>query len=59
MSALIQTCENVGLNWFVPFFRLLRGENPNEQFRQILLNIGVPVVAMLIFLGAWCWSPAM
>ncbi len=55
MSALIQTCENVGLNWFVPFLRLLRRENPNEQFRQILLNIGVPVMAMLVFLGAWSW----
>jgi nitrate/nitrite transport system permease protein len=55
MSALIQTCENVGLNWFVPFLRLAKRENPNEQFRQILLNIGVPVLAMLIFLGAWSW----
>jgi nitrate/nitrite transport system permease protein len=55
MSTLINTCENVGLNWFVPFLRLMRRENPNEQFRQILLNIGVPVLAMLIFLGAWSW----
>jgi nitrate/nitrite transport system permease protein len=55
MSALIQTFENVGLNWFIPFLRLLRGESPSEQFRQILLNIGVPILAMLIFLGAWSW----
>ena len=55
MSALIQTCENVGLNWLVPFLRLAKRENPNEQFRQILLNIGVPVLAILLFLGAWSW----
>jgi nitrate/nitrite transport system permease protein len=55
MSTLIQTCEHAGLNWLVPFVRLARRENPNEQFRQILLDLGVPVLAMLIFLGAWSW----
>lgn len=55
MSTLINTCENVGLNWFVPFLRLARRENPDEQVRQILLNMGVPIVAVLIFLGMWSW----
>jgi nitrate/nitrite transport system permease protein len=58
MSALIQTCENVGLNWLVPFLRLVKRENPNEQLRQILLNLGVPVLAILVFLGAWSWVAA-
>ncbi|HTJ00175.1 MAG TPA: ABC transporter permease [Dongiaceae bacterium] len=58
MTALIQTCEHVGLTWFVPFLRLLRRENPNEQVRQIFLNLGVPMVAILIFLGAWSWVAA-
>ncbi len=53
MSALIKSCENIGLNWAVPFLRLAKRENPNEQIRQILLNIGVPILAILIFLGAW------
>lgn len=55
MSALIQTCEHAGLNWLVPFLRLAKRENPNEQLRQILLNLGVPILAVLIFLGAWNW----
>lgn len=55
MSTLIKTCESVGLNWFVPFVRLAQRDNPNEQVRQILLNIGVPMLAILIFLGAWSW----
>lgn len=55
MTALIKFCDNLGLTWLVPFLRLLRGENPAEQFRQILLNIGVPILAVLIFLGAWSW----
>jgi nitrate/nitrite transport system permease protein len=58
MSTLIKTCESFGLNWFVPFLRLARRDNPNEQFRQILLNIGVPFVAVLVFLGAWSWTAA-
>lgn len=58
MTPLIKTCENVGLNWAIPFLRLVRRENPNEQFRQILLDIGVPIVAVLMFLGGWSWVAA-
>lgn len=58
MSALIKTCENAGLTWAVPFLRLARRENPNEQFRQILLNIGVPILAVFLFLGSWSWVAA-
>jgi len=58
MSTLIKTCESFGLNWFVPFLRLAKRDNPNEQLRQILLNIGVPFLAVLVFLGAWSWAAA-
>jgi nitrate/nitrite transport system permease protein len=58
VSTLIKSCENIGLNWAVPFLRLARRENPNEQVRQIFLNIGVPILAILIFLGAWSWVAA-
>jgi nitrate/nitrite transport system permease protein len=55
MTALIKTCETVGLTWLVPFFRLARRENPDEQVRQIFINLGVPMVAILIFLGGWSY----
>ena len=58
MGALIKTFENVGLNWAVPFLRLARRENPNEQIREILRNIGIPILAVLIFLAAWSWVAA-
>ncbi|MCI0535494.1 MAG: ABC transporter permease [Verrucomicrobiales bacterium] len=58
MSTLIKTCENAGLTWAVPFLRLAQRENPNEQLRQILLNLGVPILAVLLFLGAWSWTAA-
>lgn len=53
MNKLIQTLETLGLNWLVPFARLIARYNPAEQFRQILLYIGMPIVAFLIFLGVW------
>ena len=58
MGTLIKTCETTGLNWAVPFIRLVRRENPNEQLRQILLNLGVPLVAVLLFLAGWSWTSA-
>ncbi len=55
MTALLKTCDALGFTWFIPFIRLARRENPNEQFRQILVNLGVPLLAVLLFLGAWSW----
>ncbi len=55
MTAIIKTCDALGFTWFIPFIRLCKGENPNEQVRQILINIGVPLLAVLIFLGGWSW----
>jgi nitrate/nitrite transport system permease protein len=55
MSTLIKTFETVGLTWVIPFLRLARRENPNEQYRQILIHLGVPILAVGVFLGAWSW----
>ncbi|MEW6158466.1 MAG: ABC transporter permease [Verrucomicrobiota bacterium] len=43
------------MNWAVPFLRLARRDNPNQQLRQILVMIGGPVLAVALFLGAWSW----
>jgi nitrate/nitrite transport system permease protein len=58
MSTLIKSCENIGLTWAIPFVRLVKREDPDEQIRQILLNLGVPLLAILLFLGAWSWVAA-
>ena len=58
MSALIKSCETAGLTWIIPFLRLARRENPSEQVRQILIQIGVPILAMAVFLGLWSTVPA-
>ncbi len=48
--------ELIGFTWFIPIVNLLAGENPAEQFKEILKVIGVPVLAMLIFVGFWGWG---
>ncbi len=42
-----------GLTWFVPFVRLAAGDDPREQLRAILLQIGVPIMAFALFLTIW------
>ena len=42
-----------GLTWFVPFLRLAAGEDPRQQMKEILLQIGVPVLAFALFLAVW------
>lgn len=53
MNKLVKILETLGLNWFVPFVRLLAGDNPKEQLRQIILYIGTPILAFLVFLVIW------
>lgn len=43
----------LGLTWFVPFFRLAAGEDPRAQLREILMQIGVPILAFTLFLALW------
>ncbi len=45
--------SKTGFTWFVPFVRLAAGEDPKEQFRDILRQIGVPVLAFALFLALW------
>ena len=45
--------NKTGFTWFVPFVRLAAGEDPRQQFRDMLLMIGVPVLAFVAFLALW------
>lgn len=45
--------ELSGLTWFVPMVRMANGENPKEQLRQLWMVMGIPVVAILVFLFLW------
>ncbi len=53
MTRVIHGFESLGLDLVVPFLRLARGDDPGAQFRQIAVSVGVPLLALLVFLGAW------
>ncbi len=42
-----------GLGFLVPVIRMLRGESPRSQLKDLWRLAGVPVVAILIFLMLW------
>ena len=42
-----------GLTWFVPIARMAAGESPKEQFKQLWLIMGIPIVAFALFLALW------
>jgi nitrate/nitrite transport system permease protein len=57
-NQLIKFFNLTGLTWFVPFVKIAAGENPAQQVRQLFLIMGVPMIAIMFFLGFWSISAA-
>ncbi|MCH9697148.1 MAG: ABC transporter permease [Gammaproteobacteria bacterium] len=55
-TRIVNFLDLVGFNWFIPIVKLIAGENPAEQFKQMFLMIGIPVLAFIIFLMFWGFS---
>jgi len=53
LNQLANFFNKTGFTWFVPFVRLAAGEDPRQQLRDILLMIGVPILAFVVFLSIW------
>jgi len=43
----------IGLGWFVPIVRMATGESPAEQMRQIWRQLGIPLLAISLFVLVW------
>ncbi|MFK7879748.1 ABC transporter permease [Roseobacter sp.] len=43
----------LGLSWMTPILKAVAGDNPKAQFSEIWRLLGVPILAILIFLVAW------
>lgn len=50
---IINTLEISGFTWFIPLVKLLTGESPKQQLQDLLKMVGIPLLAILIFLGMW------
>jgi nitrate/nitrite transport system permease protein len=53
-ARIIKRLEVAGFGIFVPFVRLVTGEDSRAQFGEIGRNFGIPLLAILAFVG--CWS---
>ncbi|MEL0081924.1 MAG: ABC transporter permease [Gammaproteobacteria bacterium] len=53
---LINFFELISFTWLIPLVQLARGDDPQQQIKQILLIIGAPVAAFLLFLVLWSES---
>jgi nitrate/nitrite transport system permease protein len=47
------TLTATGIGWLVPLLRLLAGIEPKRQLGELWRQIGVPVLAVCLFLAAW------
>jgi len=47
--------ELVGLGWLVPLFRIAAGDGVRTQGKELWRQLGVPLVAIVVFLGAWAY----
>jgi nitrate/nitrite transport system permease protein len=43
----------LGLGWFVPIVRMATGDDPAEQFRQVWRQLGIPLLAIALFIAVW------
>lgn len=50
---IISILELTGFTWFIPLVKLVTGESPKQQLQDLLKMIGIPMLAMIIFLGLW------
>ena len=43
----------LGLGWFVPILRMATGDNPPEQMKQVWRQLGIPLLAIALFVAVW------
>jgi len=53
LDRLYSVLEVVGLSFLIPVIRMARGESPRAQMKALWQLLGVPLVAILVFLFAW------
>jgi nitrate/nitrite transport system permease protein len=43
----------LGVGWLVPILRIASGDSPGAQLRELWRELGVPLVALALFVAAW------
>lgn len=47
--------ELIGFGWFIPLLRIAVGDDIRRQAGEIWRQLGVPLVAIALFITAWAW----
>ena len=47
--------ELLGFGWLVPLMRIAAGDSMRRQGAELWQQLGVPLIAIVLFLGAWAW----
>ena len=50
---IIQFLEVTGFNWFIPLVKLVTGDDAKQQLQELAKMVGIPLLAIIIFLGLW------
>lgn len=50
---LLKWMPVVGLGWLTPAVKLVSGESPKEQLKELAQSIGLPLIAIAVFLAIW------
>jgi nitrate/nitrite transport system permease protein len=53
VSRAAGTLNILGLGWIVPLLRMAMGEPVKPQLGELWRSFGIPIVAIVLFLGAW------
>lgn len=52
-NKMIHYLEMLGFRWVTPIVRLACGENPREQAGEIMNVLGLPIIALAVFMMIW------
>jgi len=52
-NKIINFLETIGFSWAVPVVKLAAGENPKEQGNELFQLLGLPLIAIMLFLALW------
>lgn len=53
MRRILVLSETLGFTWLTPLVRIASGEDPRRHLGTVLREIGLPLMAILVFLGLW------
>jgi nitrate/nitrite transport system permease protein len=55
INRMAGTLDVIGFGWLVPIMRMIAGDNMRQQSGELWRQLGVPLAAIVLFLGAWAW----